>query len=111
MTRYSFDPSDGEYHDVALAGDRLVDGVYEPIEIDDLGDGRLRGYSDVLGLYVCWEDGRLRFFDPVTESYLRTHEDAEVRAEEDRTGRAAAESRADTKRAGRMAAETRAEQE
>ena len=98
---WRFDPSGGEYHDAALAGDRLVDGVYEPIAIDDLGEGRLRGYSDVLGLYVCWEDDRLRFFDPVTESYLRSHE-------EERTGRAAAESRAEQERAERLAAESRA---
>ena len=38
----------------------------------------------------------LRFFDPVTENYLRTHEEAEVRAEEERADRIAAESRADT---------------
>lgn len=25
---------------------------------------RLRGYSGALGLYVCWEDAQLRFFDP-----------------------------------------------
>ena len=30
---WRFDPSGGEYHDAALAGDRLVDGVYEPIVI------------------------------------------------------------------------------
>ena len=112
---WRFDPSGGEYHDAALAGDRLVDGVYEPIEIDDLGDGRLRGYSDVLGLYVCWEDGRLRFFDPGTESYLGSHEEAETRAEQERAGRVAAESRAEgaevraeQERAGRVAAESRA---
>ena len=42
----------------------------------------------------------LRFFDPVTEGYLRSHEEdvaragtAEVRAEEERTGRIAAEAR------------------
>ena len=77
-----------------------MDGVYEPIAIEDLGDGRLRGYSDVLGLYVCWEDGRLRFFDPV-ETYLYSHE-------EEGTGRTAAESRAEQERAERMAAEARA---
>ena len=99
---WRFDPSGGEYHDAALAGDRLVDGVYEPIEIDDLGDGRLRGYSEALGLHVCWEDGRLRFFDPVTETYLYSHE-------EERTGRTAAESREEQERVERMAAETRAE--
>ena len=122
---WRFDPSGGEYHDAALAEDRLVDGAYEPIEIENLGDGRICGYSDVLGLYVCWEDGRLRFFDPVTESYLGSHEEAESRADEERAGRMAAESRAEDaenraddaesrveqERAGRVAAESRAEQE
>lgn len=50
---WRFDPSGGEYHDAALAGDRLVDGAYEPIEIEALGEGRLRGHSEALGLYVC----------------------------------------------------------
>ena len=77
---WRFDPSGGEYHDAALAADRLMDGAYEPIAIDILGEGRLRGYSEVLGLYVCWEEGMLRFFDPMTENYLRSHEEAEARA-------------------------------
>ena len=105
---WRFDPSGGEYHDAALAGDRLADGVYEPIEIDDMGDGRLRGYSEALGLYVCWEDGRLRSFDPVTESYLGSHEEAESRADEERAGRVAAESRVEEERTERLAAESRA---
>ena len=97
---WRFDPSGGEYHDAALAGDRLVDGVYEPIVIDSMSEGRLRGYSDALGLYVCWEDGRLRFFDPRTEGYLRSHDEAEARA-------GTAEARAEEERAGRVAAESR----
>ena len=81
VTEYwRFDPSGGEYHDAALAGDRLVDGVYQPIEIEVLGEGHLRGYSEALGLYVCWEEGMLRFFDPLTESYLRSHEEDAGRA-------------------------------
>ena len=90
---WRFDPSGGEYHDVALAGDRLVDGSYEPIEIEVLGEGRLRGYSAALGLYVCWEDGMLRLFDPVAESYLRSHEEDVGRAAEEQAGRMAAETR------------------
>ena len=77
---WRFDPSGGEYHDTALAGDRLVGGEYERIEIEKLGEDRLRGYSEVLELYVCWEVGTLRFFDPVTESYLRSHEEDVNRA-------------------------------
>ena len=98
---WRFDPSGGEYHDAALAGDRLVEGRYEPIAIETLQEAMLRGYSDALGLYVCWEDGRLRFFDPGTESYLRSHDEeraesmaTQARAEEERTGRLAAQSRA-----------------
>ena len=122
---WRFDPSGGEYHDAALAGDLLVDGVYEPIEIEALGEGRLRGYSEALGLYVCWEEGMLRFFDPLTESYLRSHDEdtaratsAEARAEEERAGRMVAEARAGTaevrverEEAARLAAQARAEEE
>ena len=84
---WRFDPSGGEYHDAALAGDLLVEGKYEPIAIETLQEGMFRGYSDALGLYVCWEDGRLRFFDLGTESYLRSHD-------EERIGRLAAQARA-----------------
>ena len=108
---WRFDPSGGEYHDAALAGDRLVDGVYEPIVIDGIGEGRLRGYSDALGLYVCWEDGRLRFFDPRTESYLRSHDEDATRAEEERVSRMAAQARSGTAEARAGTAEARAEEE
>ena len=51
----------------------------QPIAIETLDDSRLRGYSDALGLYVCWEDRRLRFFDSRTESYLLTHAEAHAK--------------------------------
>ena len=111
---WRFDPSGGEYHDAALAGDRLVDSVYEPIEIEVLGEGRLRGHSEALGLYLCWEEGILRFFDPLTESYLRSHEEDVGRAAEEQAGRMVAEARAGTaevraerEEAARLAAEAR----
>ena len=104
---WRFDPSGGEYHDVALAGDRLVDGSYEPIEIEVLGEGRLRGYSAALGLYVCWEEGMLRFFDPVAGGYLRSHEEDVGRVAEEQAGRMAAEARAQEEAATRGTAEAR----
>ena len=82
ITEYwRFDPSGGDHYDVALAGDRLVDGVYEPMEVEQFGAGVWRGYSQTLGLHVCWEHGRLRFFDPVTESYLLSHQEETARAD------------------------------
>ena len=92
---WRFDPSGGEYHDAALAGDRLVDGVYQPIEIEWLDENRCRGYSEFLGLYVCWEYGELRWYNPSTGSYLRTHADDVERADRAEAERDRAEAERD----------------
>ena len=80
---WRFDPSGGEYHDAPLAGDHLLDGVYQPIEVVQLGERSYRGHSTVLGLDLCWEDGQLRWYDPATGRYLLTYdEEAEGRLAE-----------------------------
>ena len=33
----------GEFHGAKLAGDQLIDGIYQPIQIDELDDGSLQG--------------------------------------------------------------------
>ena len=77
---WRFDPSGGEYHDAPLAGDHLVDGVYQPIEVVQFGETTYRGHSAVLGLDLCWEDGQLRWYDPASGRYLLTYdEEAEGR--------------------------------
>ena len=81
---WRFDHTGGEYHDAALAGDRLGLDGYDPIEIETAGDSLLRGHSDVLGLDICWEHGQLRFYDPVEGRYLPTFD-------EEADGRLAAE--------------------
>ena len=72
---WRFDPSGGEYHDAPLAGDHLVDGVYQPIEVVQLGETSYRGHSAVLGLDLCWEDGQLRWYDPASGRYLLTYDE------------------------------------
>ena len=62
----------GEYHGARLAGDRLVGGEYEPIEIEEVSEGMLRGYSAVLNVYLYWHEGELRFYDPATGRPLPT---------------------------------------
>ncbi len=73
---FRFDSTGGRYHDRPLAGDRLVEGVYERITAV-ASAGKLRIYSETLGLYLCWEDGRLRFWDPIAEEYLNDYDEAE----------------------------------
>ena len=92
---WRFDPSGGRFHDAALAGDRLVEGRYEPVEIEWLDDGRGRGYSEVLELYLYWDDGMLWFYDPETQAYIRTHKDEFARANTAETRADDAEARAD----------------
>ena len=91
---WRFDPSGGFFHEVALAGDRLVEGEYQPIEIQVVGDRTYRGYSEVLGLWVYWDERQLRWFDPKAEEFLRTHDEEYQRAELEAYERQRAELRA-----------------
>ena len=108
---WRFDSSHGIYHDAALAGDRLVDGKYEPIEIKAPDAMSRYGYSDALDLWLCWEDYRLRLFDDKTGQYLRTHDDEYDRAELEAYARQQADLRAIQAESRAKDAETRAEQE
>ena len=103
---WRFDSTGGDYHDAALAGDRLVDGRYEPILIERMDDGGRRGYSEVLGLYVCWLGGDLLWYDPRTDSYLLTFDDEADRADraEERAAREAADRQLAEERVVREAA-------
>ena len=78
-----------------LAGDRLVDGRYEPIAIEELADGVLQGYSAVLNLYLRWEQGQLRWHDPATGRHILTYDDQRARADNERAARLEAEARAE----------------
>jgi hypothetical protein len=74
----------GEFHGTRLGGDRLVAGEYEPIPIDELEDGVLQGYSEVLNLRLRWDHGQLGWHDPATGQHIATFEDeraARIQAE------------------------------
>ena len=91
----------GEFHHTRLAGDRLVEGQYQPIAIEELSDGSLQGYSEVLNLYLRWERGRFRLHDPATGQHIATFE-------YERASRIQAEARADNAEARADSAEARA---
>ena len=87
-----------------LAGDRLVGIEYEPISIEEVGEGMLQGYSEVLNLHIRWENGQLAWYDPDTGRHILTYADQRERADA-----ADAELRAEreARLAERVAAETR----
>lgn len=71
----------GQYHKTRLAGDRLVDGRYQPIAIEELEAEILQGYSQALNLYLRWENGVLAWIDPATERHIATFLSERARAE------------------------------
>ena len=98
----------GEYHGTRLAGDRLVNGRYEPIDIEELSDGSLQGYSAVLGLFLRWTHGRLGWHDPATGEHIATFESERERANAELSARIQAEARANAAEARADDAEARA---
>ena len=71
---FQFDPS-GDYLKPRLQGQRLQNGVYQPIALRDS-----RMVSEQLELELVIEGNTLRFYNPVTGAWLRTYEEAETAA-------------------------------
>lgn len=84
---WRFDPTGNRRYPEPLAGDLLAEGEYQPISIEQNGEGLYWGHSDVLNLDICWEHGELRWYDPVSQAYIMTHSD-------ERAGRIAAKAEA-----------------
>ena len=95
----------GRYHDTALAGSRLIDGSYHPHRGGMDGRDLCRGYSEALGLYVCWEDGQLLWYDPQSGEYLRTLDEETIARRAEAAAREAETMRADREVAWRLQAE------
>ena len=88
---WRFDRTGGDLYGEPLAGELLVDGVYRPLELTTVPDGVLKGYSPVLGLYVCWYDGVIYVYDGSTGTYLRTLRQMQVDLREAEVARMDAE--------------------
>ena len=111
---WRFDHTGGEFHDAPIAGDILVGDEYEPIEIHEGSEGLLWGHSAVLGLDMCWDDGKLRLRDPLTGEFLPTPEELQSDMQELQADVQAAEANAQAaqesvaaERAARQSAEAR----
>ena len=103
---WRFDPTGGKYHGQPLAGERLFEGAYRPIELTREPDGVLKGYSVVLGLYLCWARELPRLYDPETETYLENWPEVAAAREAAEAERDAAETQAAVEQAARLAERT-----
>ena len=81
---WRFDPSGGDHHGAPLTGWVLRDGKYQPIALTTQPDGVLKGYSALLGLYLAWDEGWPRFYDPATNSYIENWREERARWTQER---------------------------
>ena len=70
-----------------MQGLHLVDGNYLPILQQGVNDHIISLKSEVLGLELRLEEGKLRFYNPVTNQILLTHEE-EVTARQESEAKA-----------------------
>jgi Uma2 family endonuclease len=71
---FQYDPT-GDYLNPQLQGLRLVENNYFPVATNTLADGTVSLPSEVLGLELRLEAGKLRFYDSATDKTLLTHEE------------------------------------
>ncbi len=107
---WRFDPTGGDYYGQELAGERLIAGAYQPLRLTREPDGVLKGYSAVLGLYLCWARQLPRLYDPAAESYLESWQEVAAARLVAESERDAAEARATVEQAARLVAEERVRQ-
>ena len=106
---WRYDGTGGDFYREPLVGERLVDGEYRRFEMRHKDDGSVWAHSDALNLDLWWVDGELRFWDPVGEEWLLSHEEEHDGRLAERGGRLIAEARAETAeaRAAQLEAELR----
>ncbi len=80
---WRFDGSGGDFYGEALVGEYLgADGQYHRFDVAPDEDGRPHGYSPALALWLYWDAGQLRFYDPATGRWLLSR--AEIVAAKER---------------------------
>ncbi|MBD2517118.1 Uma2 family endonuclease [Nostoc sp. FACHB-973] len=91
---FQYDPT-GDYLNPQLQGLRLVEDNYFPVPTNSLSNDTVSLPSEVLGLELRLQEGKLRFYNPATDQILLTHEEevAVRQAAEEKAQRLAAKLR------------------
>ena len=97
---WRYDATGGDFYGEPLVGEYLAEGEYRRIEMNREADGMVWAHSPLLNLDLCWDEGRLRFYDPAARVWL-------LNQMEERAARESAEARVEAEQAARESAEAR----
>ncbi len=104
---WRFDGTGGDFYREPLVGEYLQDGEYRRFQLREEPDGMIWGRSPTLSLDLWWDNGRLRYYDPVARSFLLNRQEeheARIAAEE---ATESAQVSIEAERAARQSAEDR----
>ena len=104
---WRFDPTGGELYGQPLAGERLVDGEYQPYELQVWGEASILAHSELLALDFYWDGEDFDVLNPETGKTVDKRAAAEEQAAEEREARLAAEAQTFAEREARLAVESR----
>ena len=104
---WRFDPSGGDYHGEPLVGEELVNGEYRRFDLTTEPDGILKGYSPLLRLWLCWQEGMLTFYNSNVGEYIRNLPDTQAALQAEAEARREAEGERQAERTARQRAEAR----
>ena len=90
---WRFDGTGQDFYREPLAGEYLQDGEYRRYDLNHEPDGMVWGHSPTLNLDLCWDNGRLRYYDPVAEVWLLNQEEEHAAVAAERAARQTAEAR------------------
>ena len=107
---WMYDPTEETLLIPLLQGFRLVDGAYEPIEIEFDGE-TYQGLSSVLNLELHARQDWFRFFNPATGEYLKNLEESERELASERIIRRTVERARDSEQIARLTAEQERDEE
>ena len=94
ITEYwRYDATGGDFYGEALVGEHLAEGEYRRMEMNREADGMVWAHSPLLNLDLCWDEGRLRFYDPAARVWLLNQMEERAAKEAERVGRESAEAR------------------
>ena len=97
---WRFDGTGGDFYREPLVGEYLKEGEFRRFGLHQEPGGMVWGHSPTLDLDLCWDNGRLRYFDPAAGAWL-------LNREEEQAARVAAQAAVQAERTARQAAEAR----
>ena len=75
---WSFDGTGRDFYREPLAGEFLAEGEYLRFDLHLEADGMVWGHSPTLDLDLCWDNGRLRYYNPATGTWMLNQEEEQA---------------------------------